>query len=234
MKTTITVGLGAAVAVGTALGCAALIGLDPANQQPACLDTADQTALGAQQDFAGTLVSCSVLNQSDQNAVSACIHTKMGISQQCANCVALGGTCSMQSCLPKCTGGAITSDCKTCVATACNPTLIACGGMPVYACLDQADQMAVAKHANTIEMELKGCAAMYMGNSAGVIDCIQQTAGLSQACATCYAEEGLCALSQCPMCVDNPMDTSCLNCVGMSCGPVFALCSGPLDGGGPG
>jgi hypothetical protein len=235
MKTTMTLGLGAAAAIGVGLGCAAIIGLQPADPQPACINPMDQALLGQHQaTFVGDLVGCSILNATDQTAASACIQMKTGISPQCADCAAASGTCSTQNCASPCMNGADTMACQTCVAMHCNPGLIACGGMPVYACVDMADMAAVAKHESTIPADIKMCGSMHEGQPSAVIGCLQQTDELSQPCATCWAEQGLCAITQCTDCVTSPMAASCMGCVAMSCAPVFALCSGiPLDGGIP-
>jgi hypothetical protein len=237
MKTTITLGLGAAVAIGTALGCAALSGLDPANQQPACLNQMDQPTLGAlgtqQGIFLGALVSCSILKDPDQNAASMCIQSKTQLSPQCANCAAVIGTCATNNCRMQCTtGGSFLrgSDCQTCVSMACNPSLIACGGMPIYACNNPSDSDALMGHATGFETDLKTCTGM--GDLAGVTGCLQQMDGLSPACATCYAEEALCVLAQCSMCDYNAPDMPCMDCIGSKCEPAFELCSGILDDGG--
>jgi hypothetical protein len=94
--------------------------------------------------------------------------------------------------------------------------------------------MAVATHMSTIESDIKLCGTMHEMDQFAVVGCLQQMDGFSQACAICYAEQGLCAITQCTDCVTDPMAASCMDCVASNCAPVFALCSGlPLDGGIP-
>jgi hypothetical protein len=234
MKTTTTLGLGAAVAIGAGLGCAALIGLSPADPH-SCLNTADQAALGQHAaDLLVDVVGCT-FSGSDPSAARACIQAEAGVSPQCADCAVAIGACTSANCGIQCANGAQDDGCKLCIATHCNDSLIVCAGMPVYACKNTSDGTALMTHTN-LEMDLRNCAALHVIDPVNVVGCIQQTDGLSEACATCYAEEGSCALAQCTkMCTDQPDGGPCMDCVTQKCGAVFALCTGlPPDDGGPG
>jgi hypothetical protein len=96
-----------------------------------------------------------------------------------------------------------------------------------------ADAVATKAHEATLNMDVQSCGIMNSTNAGAVIACIQQHDGLSQPCATCWAEEGLCAVTQCKtFCVNDPTSMACGNCVAAACGPTFALCSGLFPDGG--
>lgn len=230
MKTVTILGLAAVAAIGA--GCAALIGLSPADQQ-ACTNAADQAALGNHQTtFVADVLGCSVSSPGDPAAASACIQGKEGISKACADCSAANGACASQKCSGMCLDGAMSAPCQTCIASQCNAALIACAGTPLYACVGAADMTALGEHASTFETDVKMCGIMYSNDEDAVVTCIENQDGVSQPCALCVAQEGLCVVGGCPMCINDPTSTSCSSCVDAECTPVFTLCSGlPADAG---
>lgn len=234
MKTSRILGLGAAGAIGAGLGCAALIGLDPADPPTACTDTMDQTMLGNRQtNFVDDVLGCAVSTPGDPSAASTCIQGKDGVSKGCADCFAVNGACASQNCNMPCLNGTGSSECQGCIASSCNASLIACAGMPIYGCVDLADGMALAQNAAHFEMDVKLCGLGYTSNEAAVVACIQKMDGLSQPCALCYTQTGLCVVNLCPMCIKDQTTTMCATCVANDCTPVFTLCSGIAADAGP-
>ncbi len=227
--------LAGAITIGAGFGCAALIGLSLPDATTDCLNPADQTALSQNQDtFVPDLVSCTLTNPGNSAAATACLQAKRSLSQPCAACAAQSGACASQSCGSECVGGAMGVPCQSCVATNCNAKLIACAGMPVYACVNQTDQNALTEHMSTLEMDGQTCGGLTPGDTDAIVACLQHKDGLTQPCALCYALDGLCALSQCAPCVNNPASPDCGTCVYTHCGPFFELCSGvsaSTDGG---
>jgi hypothetical protein len=233
MRTLRILGLTTAGAIGAGLGCATLIGLSPAAEM-SCTDPADQTALGQHQaTFVADVLSCAVSSPGDLSVIAACIQAKDGISKPCADCSAVNGACASQRCSAMCLDGAESAPCQTCIAEQCNETLIACAGTPVYACVDPSDLTALDQHAATFETDVETCGIKYTNDANAVVACIQQQDGLSQPCALCYSQEGLCALAQCSACVNDPTSASCATCVGNACVPAFTLCSGIAPDAGP-
>ncbi len=233
MRTIRILGLGAAAAIGAGLGCAALIGLDPADPQPACTNTADLAAMGAHEvTFVGDLVGCTLSNPGDPGAATACIQAKDRVSTACAGCAAESGACGGQSCAEACSGGASSGPCEACIASQCSPAFVACAGFPIYACVDAPDTMALAKHAASTTDDLHMCEAAHAADQSAVVACIEEADEITPACATCFAQEGLCALTECSMCVDDPTSAGCMSCFNSTCLPVFTLCSGIQDDGG--
>jgi hypothetical protein len=234
LKTRMALGLGAAGAMGMGLGCAALIGLSPADPPPACTDMPDQTALGENQaTFVAKLVDCSVSTSDNLSGASACIRQDAGISKPCADCFAANGACTNPECGGVCLGHTESPSCQTCIAASpCNAALITCGGTPVFACADPTDTAAMEKYAATFEQDLQMCGGDWTDSNT-VVACIRQQVGLTQPCALCYAQAGLCAANQCSMCAGDSTTTECVSCVGSKCTPVLTLCSGISVDGGP-
>jgi hypothetical protein len=234
MKKSMILGLGAVSAIGAALGCATLIGLSPAIQQ-ACTNATDQMALGSHPNtFLDDVLGCTASNPGDAGAASACIRGMDGLSQPCADCSAAYGICATEQCgMMFCGMGAAPGSCHTCIASQCNAALIACGGTPVDACLDTIDKTALAANASNFETDVQKCSQNYPKGVNAVVTCFQDQDGLTQPCALCYAQEGLCALGPCKTpCVSDPTGSSCANCVRQNCGGAFTLCSGfPPDAG---
>lgn len=233
MKTIKAWWLGAAVTMGAGIGCAALIGLEPADPPPACTDPADQTALG-KATFVADVLGCTLKSSGDVGGASACIQAKDGLSQTCSDCAAANGACILQQCNTPCGDGAGTAACQACIAAKCSPTFLSCAGTPLYACIGASDATALTKHMGSLETDLKTCGRQNTTDPNAVVACIQHTDDLSQPCAVCFAQQELCAVTECSACVNDPTSTMCPSCVDSTCGPVFALCSGiPSDGGAP-
>jgi hypothetical protein len=230
MRTTKILALGAVSAIGVGLGCATVIGLDPA-QTSACTDPTNQTALGQDQaGFLGNVVACAATNKEDLGRTSACIQGQDGgLSTQCADCFAVNGVCALTSCGMECgVHGADNAQCQTCVDLKCNDGLVMCGGTPIYACIDPNNAMALMEHMASIEMDSRMCGIMLTTNPDvdAVASCIEMMDRLSHPCALCYAQMDVCAVNHCKVCVYNPMDPACNECVIGACNATFALCSG--------
>jgi hypothetical protein len=234
MRTIKILALGAASAIGVGLGCATVIGLQPA-QTSACTNTKDQTALGAHQArFVADVVACTVTNKKDLDTASACIQGQDGLSKQCADCFTVSGVCALTSCGMECENGAVSDLCHQCVARNCDDGLVMCAGMPVYACVDDHDATALMTHLTTLERDSMMCGLMLATDPDAVASCIATADGLSHACALCYAELAVCAVTNCTDCVNDPMGTACSDCVTLACNGALTLCSGlPQEAGVP-
>jgi hypothetical protein len=226
----------AAGAMGVGLGCATLIGLDPADPPPACTDQADQSALGRNQaTFVADMVACAVQSMGSLSASSACIQSRDKLSKACADCSAANGACALAHCAQECGDGTGSTPCQQCVAQYCNADLLACAGTPLYACVDGPDMAALAGHMSSLETDVKNCGSAHSIDLSATAACVASLDGLTLPCAICYVQAGECAVTNCTECVQNPDSGACATCVTTSCDLAFALCTGiPPDDGGPG
>eukprot|EP00732_Lithocolla_globosa_P005821 Lithocolla_globosa_v1_NODE_6312_length_1105_cov_811.770476.p1 type:complete len:113 gc:universal NODE_6312_length_1105_cov_811.770476:820-482(-) len=57
-------------------------------------------------------------------------------------------------------------------------------------------------------------------------ECITEETGLSEPCASCWVQEGLCVLQKCPLqCID-PTSQQCFDCSVRECFPEAVECTG--------
>jgi hypothetical protein len=189
-------------------------------------------ALGQHQaTFLVHVQTCSHAHLADLSAASACIQDAGGISNTCADCYAANGACLNQECGLQCASIAEgPSSCPTCIRNSqCNSALSACTGMPLYACTDPQDLAALGQDAGAFLADLEMCSST-SSNEDALVTCIQDTGGLTQPCALCYAQETTCVAGACPC--DPPDSSMCPPCIDEKCTPAFTLCSGiPADAG---
>ena len=79
----------------------------------------------------------------------------------------------------------------------------------------------------TFTETLGDCATEALGNPAQVATCLQDDAGLSEACSECYGTFTGCLLNNCLVpCRADPMSTDCIDCLLDNCNAQFEECSG--------
>jgi hypothetical protein len=98
------------------------------------------------------------------------------------------------------------------------------GGASAGACSDATDQGIIAQQHGDLLLEEAACH--------GAVGCLETALGLSEACATCYANAWLCLMNACAAaCYGGPQAPGCPTCFATSCAPAQAACTGTVPSG---
>jgi hypothetical protein len=98
------------------------------------------------------------------------------------------------------------------------------------ACTNDEDQGLLQTDREAIDLKVKQCTlTCYSGRSpeSCIVFCIKEVHGLTNKCALCFAQQGLCGLTNCMgQCSMGPDSEACLGCQAQYCAPAFLACSG--------
>lgn len=83
-------------------------------------------------DIQDCIISCWLQQSNDKKCTVDCIHTKLGLSDDCATCWYDEGSCTVQNCAGVCLNPK-SAACKACSKAKCFPQCVQCSGVPMWA-----------------------------------------------------------------------------------------------------
>lgn len=208
------------IETGTYLGCNCSLPL---------ADATGSDAATSPDSTAGPAAVCTPGAQQGCTCDGAAGQQLCGGDGQWGNCLCTGG--------PGGTDGADAGGTPTDTAPAPTDTAEADAGSPADvqastgACENEGDIAALGAIADRIEEVIGNCArnCAFGGDVANCATaCVEQDAGVSNACASCFGEVTQCTVASCALQCISPSSAQCTQCRADNCDPAFEACAGVI------